>query len=358
MEAMDRRKRSGKGLGAPLLEIQDAVSSERPLLESTNSSSGPGAEEMRALHDERNRIASESSGDRREVLAGVHVETNDNAAVATNPFWSEETKRRVEEHFIGSARATSVAASPIGIPASLGPEPPVASLGAEKGPEGFSEPAGSTMSHGLSERERAVLTEMKNAMVRIASQNEELVTVNVALRQRVEKLEAEKGSVWWTAAGSTPDGAETVGWDDQKGTRGVGNLGDHVGIGGTDSRDVGDSIQYQQGFEKGCIAAKEMLDAQARVASQVYSTHDYPQLSASCSTPQKSSPSVPVGTTFQTTSPPSVRSLLEEHVELRERTPSPNPDRYQVFGCATTPQGNAGSSRSSAWYLSAESNHS
>ena len=99
MEAMDRRRRSGKGLGAQLLEIQDAVSSERPLLESTNSSSGPGAEEMKALNEERNRAASERSGDRTETFAGVPVETSDSAAVATNPFWSEETKRRVEEHF-------------------------------------------------------------------------------------------------------------------------------------------------------------------------------------------------------------------------------------------------------------------
>ena len=161
----------------------------------------------------------------------------------------------------------------------------------------------------------------------------------MALRQRVEKLEEEKGSVWWTAAGSTPDGAETVGWDDQKGTRGVGSLGDHVGIGRSDSRDVGDSIQYQQGFEKGYIAAKEMLDAQNRAVSPLYSTHDNPQFVAPCSTPQNSPPSVPIGRTFHNPSPPSVRSLLEEHVELRERTPSPNPDRYKVFKCATTPQG-------------------
>ena len=266
MDAVDRRRRTGKGLGTPLLEIEDAGDASRALVDSTQSSCGPGHEEMQELREERNRAVSDISG-KREVKteAGAPTSAEGGVAIATSPFWSDEAKRRVQEHFLGTARATSVAAPPEGSPVSLGPDHWAASSGMESSGVQTSQ-AASGVSHGLSERERTILTQMKNAMVRIAAQNEELACVNTQLRQRVEKLEEEKSSAWWTASGSTPEGAEALGLDDQKGTRGISSPGDTAGIGNPELKGAGDTIPYQQGYEKGYLAAKEMFDAQGAAA--------------------------------------------------------------------------------------------
>ena len=169
--------------------------------------------------------------------------------------------------------------------------------------------------HGLSVRERNILTEMKNAMVRISQQNEQLASQNEALWNRVLRLEEDK-STSQTAWQSAEEALESI---------------DHCGFGsvnqGSNPRgDLGvadvhrgerDSLRYEEGYQQGYLAAKELMES---MSSQGVTKGGH----------QHKTVSSPV---------PSFGCVGTDPEDRSPRTPPANPNRTSSIAYNTTPQG-------------------
>ena len=179
--------------------------------------------------------------------------------------------------------------------------------------------------HGLSSRERYILTQMKNAMMQISQQNEELLSQNMVLTERLSKLEDERSTnqTAWQSAEGTQDAVDQAGYvsgEPYKVDRseGVGhNQGDYS------NHELG-SISYEQGFQQGYIAAKEALQPQPM-------DNPGPQGGRSDSWGRMEG-----NLTLRSDPAPSFGRAV---TSLRESTPPPNERRYDRMGCSTTPQG-------------------
>ena len=179
--------------------------------------------------------------------------------------------------------------------------------------------------HSLSSRERHILTQMKNAMLQISQQNEELLSQNLLLKERLSKLEDERSTnqTTWQSAEGTHDIVDQTGCLSGEnyrvdGGQGVGNShGDYT-------TDALGSFRYEQGYQQGYLAAKQVLrdvsegvsrDPEGRVA--VNGSEDC--YSGYSPAPRFGGPSAAAA--------------------VRSETPPPNMRRAWNLGCNTTPQG-------------------
>ena len=278
------RRRSGKGIGTDnasaeeLLQLEDRLSVAGGERDAGELAVEAGQASQRTLETEA------GSGGERAVLAA-------NAA-AISPFWSSRAQdearlRAARPDFLGSAgeevgvaqrsgasssstelrRVDSSVAGmtgPQGEPVSYGPGPRLQTTLDGDQPSRpqttLENTADEAVPPGLSPREREVLFAMKEAMKRIVEQNQELVGTNLALQQRVERLEEERATsqAGWKSAEEAADLPE----QHCPMSRGEGDSRDNREGSRSWGRDVGDdlgSMRYQQGFEQGYQAAKEML---------------------------------------------------------------------------------------------------
>ena len=182
----------------------------------------------------------------------------------------------------------------------------------QPGIEGSEEP------HGLSSRERYILTTMKEAMLRISQQSEQLQSQNDALWSRVLRLEEEKAtSQAWQSAEEALDSAEQPGFGlvdtNVKGYREDSAVRNVAG-------DLG-SIRYEEGYQQGYLAAKEMLEITNNLGNPVE-----PHLIR----PQPVEPR-PVSSPVPSFGPVGYLG--------GESTPPANPLKTVALACSTTPQG-------------------
>ena len=200
--------------------------------------------------------------------------------------------------------------------------------------------AGLVTANGLNDREREVLSAMKDAMMRIADQNEELLGQNQRLRERVERLEEERAtSQGWKSAEETADQAEQPGIWVQGGECNGGQGMAHGGSSGFEenSKEEAGSIRYQLGYEQGYLAAKEMLESMAAPCPCPQQMKDTKGVSNPPLTLVESRAPVPPRDTSQTQGVST--SIGAGTSAYRERTPPPNPFRHIDLHCNTTPQG-------------------
>ena len=353
------RRRIGKGIGAEglqavgNLQLTDQSSEARRHRDGEARGSADevaGADQVRALEDSR-------------VDAGV-VAAVASAEAPVNPFWSTRAQdemrlqaaRPEELDFLGQVGVrpsgssttstelrvaeTSAAGElrgPTGRPVVLGPTTLRTTVGAgleareaEVDRELHSEAAeavradlqpgieSSEESHGLSSRERYILTTMKEAMLRISQQSEQLQSQNDALWSRVLRLEEEKAtSQAWQSAEEGLDSVEQPGF----------GFVDTKVKGGKEDSDVRDvagdlgSIRYEEGYQQGYLAAKEMLE-----------------MTNPLGTPIEPHPIRP-----QPVEPQPVSSPVPSFGPVGYRgggsTPPANPFRAVALACSTTPQG-------------------
>ena len=257
-----------------------------------------------------------------------------------NPFWSERARDELRlaaarPDFLGSAGIQQESASsastelrPVGVA--------VTSLEGPAGPPTVFSPPGMLQTtvgegsaavdsvenraqeaRGLNAREREVLSAMKDAMIRISQQNEQLMSQNEALWQRVLGLEEER-STNHTAYHSAQDPMDGV---DQNGS--VVEVSRSSGIGDRGTQDQGEGdretigvMKYEQGYQQGYLAAKEALEAAQTQEPHCVSTV---------------SPLDPISSPAPSFGPGNSRD--------RERTPPPNPFRTLNLQCNTTPKG-------------------
>ena len=173
---------------------------------------------------------------------------------------------------------------------------------------------GSGEQHGLSIRERNILTQMKNALLQLSQQNEQLMGQNQVLWSRLTRLEEEKSNS--TAAFcSAQDPQELI----EHSGSGVGfsKLG-RMGEGVTHNASEGDRealgvMKYEEGFQQGYLAAKELVETGQGQSCDAAIPDYAPSLS------------------------PNFGYVVGSRD--RERTPPPNPMRAYQLQCQTTPQG-------------------
>ena len=186
---------------------------------------------------------------------------------------------------------------------------------AQMGLEGTS---GSEEQHGLSIRERNILTQMKNALLQLSQQNEQLMGQNQALWSRLTRLEEEK-STSTAAFCSAQDPQELI---DHSGS-GVGlSKLSRTDEGVTHNVSEGDRealgvMKYEEGFQQGYLAAKELVDAGQGQSCAPGVEAAIPNYAPSLS--------------------PNFGCVVGSRD--RERTPPPNPMRAYQLQCQTTPQG-------------------
>ena len=232
MDVLARRRSAGKGAG------EQAEDSSR--IEGTRARNTEAAEEQRVA------TTADVAGATLQGLQGV-VSSGDGDARSSraselgNPFWSDRAREELQlqlarPDFLGSAEAsgsrytssstelrevelgTGHAEGPVGRPVVYGPTPLQTTVGEvrrdqtvegsnheprdTRSLEGQADPTAEQLeqSHGLSSRERYILSQMKDAMVRIAQQNEQLVSQNEALWSRVARLEEEKSTTAFHSA--------------------------------------------------------------------------------------------------------------------------------------------------------------
>ena len=223
MDPMTRR-RNGKGIGETVgsTHVEGSRSQSIEVAGTAESADVAGSELVRLQGVED---------------SGVSETRPSGTELPGNPFWSQRARDELQlqlmrPDFLGNAvetptleasssstelRAAGTASeqfvSPQGLPTTYGPavlqttvgegrirEPLNANMAGERNRASSGEPAvegaeaGPETSHGLSVRERYVLSQMKEAMVQIAQQNEQLVSQNEALWSRVVRLEAERSN--------------------------------------------------------------------------------------------------------------------------------------------------------------------
>ena len=329
------RRRTGKGNGD---SAEETLRVERPPDQSAEAagehqSTVPGDETGTGLQGLQGTVEDGS----RDAQA-----QSSRASEVGHPFWSQRAREELQlqlarPDFLGSAveysgsrvssSSTELRAAdagrdsiqgPHGHPTVFGPAPLSTTVGqgrgvAESFPISSSEnalapptTADHEEQHGLSSRERYVLTQLKDAVVNISQQNSQLLTQNEMLWDRIAKLEEEKSNN--TGFHSAQDPLEVV---EQRvpGCTGVSSNGDGHGVAqgsqGDDRNALG-SIRFEEGFQQGYLAAKDMLAA----------------------TQAPTQPPI---------SPPP--SFEPQGSRDRERTPPPNPLRTLNLQCHTTPQG-------------------
>ena len=110
---------------------------------------------------------------------------------------------------------------------------------------------------GLSVRERNILSEMKEAMIRVSQQTEQLLSQNDVLWTRVLRLEEERStSQAWQSAEEALDSVDQPGFVCVNSSSREGHREPQLG---GDRGDRG-SISYEQGYQQGYLAAKETLE--------------------------------------------------------------------------------------------------
>ena len=226
---MTARRRNGKGIGNRTetgpLEITDGTVSNADVMRGEvpeSSADAAGTEQPLTL--------ALNEG------AGVSASFGTESVMVTNPFWSERAQDEARlaaarPDFLGSAESNQVSASSgstelradetargglsshenLGRPISYGPNVAVRTT-VEQGvrhSEG-ARPATLREQPGLSSREREILTAMKEAMQRLAGQNEGLLEQNSALMERVRKLEEERSTEQTAGWHSTEEPQELV----------------------------------------------------------------------------------------------------------------------------------------------------
>ena len=211
--------------------------------------------------------------------------------VAVNPFWSQKARDEAQlaaarPAFLDTNSGPASSGStemrvvddtplmPVGNPESFGPPATAVmdGLDRDQSEEGAAAP-------GLRPGERMVLTEMKNLMQVLLSQNRTLTSQNSALQSRVDRLEEERSnSQAWRSAESAgvPEVIEVQGVQglasgvgDSEGTSGVCALGRFVegSVKGPEKAEIPSetepldhSIVFQHGYEEGYQAAKQAFD--------------------------------------------------------------------------------------------------
>ena len=202
-----------------------------------------------------------------------------------NPFWSERAQDEMRlaiarPDFLGSAGiqqesassastelrpAAVVAASlegPAGPPTVFSPPGMLQTTVGEGSAAVESVESRAPEARGLNAREREVLSAMRDAMTRISQQNEQLMTQNEALWQRVLGLEEERSTnnTAYHSAQDPLDGVEQhssvmeMSRGDRIGDRGIQEQGDG-------DRDTVGVMRYEQGYQQGYLAAKDALEA-------------------------------------------------------------------------------------------------
>ena len=332
---MTARRRNGKGIGnrteAGPLEIADGTVSNADVMRGEvqeSAADAAGSEQPLAL--------ALNEG------AGVGGSFGTESVMVANPFWSERAQDEARlaaarPDFLGSAESNQVSASSgstelraddtvrgglsshenLGRPVSYGPNVAVRTT-VEQGVRHSEEARTATLREqpGLSSREREILTAMKEAMQRLAGQNEGLLEQNSALMERVRKLEEERSTEQTAGWHSTEEHPELV---EHNGLTSLGR--EDVGVGHTDQGDnqgvdleVLGSLKYEQGYQQGYLAAKQTLrDLSASVEG-----------GAGAGTVGDSTAGL-----FQGSSAPMFGA----------ETPPPNPYRHWNLGCNTTPHG-------------------
>ena len=323
MDLLNRR-RSGKGIGtegAVAVNPSNQGSSEEAV-QSAEAAADAGEVTLRAENQE-------TSVER----AGQY----EAASSAPHPFWSQRAQEEWQaQNFLGTASSSSTELrpaelgmsgmeAPSGPPTVYGPSllqttvregvgsnsDTVRAVTGDTGSGAHSDGeigqlAGEEGSHGLSVRERNILTAMKDAMVQISHRNDVLQGQNDALMRRILRLEEERSTnpTTWHSAEENHDRVEQPGSHRVQGGDGLDLRGD---------RDVLGTMKYEEGYQQGYLAAKEML--QATQGQELVSP------------PKAYSPSFGGSPAVV---PPSA---------VRDTTPPPNDRRIDQLGCNTTPQG-------------------
>ena len=342
--AMDMaRRRTGKGIGATLENTGDLLELEDRSVAGGEGDAGDSARQ--AEQTPQRTLESESGGHGERVVQSTSVAT-------ISPFWSSRAQdearlRAARPDFLGSAeeelgavqrsRASSSSTElrlaenvatgmsrPQGEPISYGPgsrlqttldgDVPTRTRTTPDSPVEAPAPA------GLSAKEREVLSAMRDAMVRLADQNSELLSQNEMLRDRVSRLEDERSTsqAAWQSAESNHDIVEQQAFHtgDPQSYERKGDGFNSEGIVNRDAETLA-SMQYEQGYQQGYLAAKEILHSGV--------TGGYSERVAT-----DSADNIPASTA------PSFGVVGSRD---RERTPPPNPNRAWNLHCNTTPQG-------------------
>ena len=237
MEVLPRR-RLGKGIGANVQGNSLGTDLQTPSVGAANE----GEPVDDAGRDLRELQGTEGIGDADA--------SSSRAVVLGNPFWSQRAQeelqlQRARSDFLGSADDPSASRlsssctelraandnaellrTPQGPPQVFGPAAlrTTVDTGRDGGQaavellrnsnssdqaavSGVNVTASTEERHGLSSRERHILTQMKDAMVRLADQNSELLTQNEVLKDRISRLEDERSTsqAAWHSAESKHD---------------------------------------------------------------------------------------------------------------------------------------------------------
>ena len=353
---MTARRRAGKGIGADNLRTETL-----PLTDFPDSEVRRDREVQRSGHDSDEPVALRESGGNQLDRARGSSSVGEDAPV--NPFWSERQQDEVRlqaarpNHLpnpdflgnVGAQRSGNSSTStelrpaetlgvaeltgPRGYPVAYGPAAlrTTVAEGVHTVRDGVTSPAAPGVTsesdpaeravgnheegHGLSVRERTILLEMKNAMVRISEQNEQLANQNDALWNRVLRLEEERSTnqtAWQSAE-------EAVDAGDQFGSGSLNHGSQVTGEVGAVSacKEEWDSIRYEEGYQQGSLAAKEVMESMG--VREVTQGRRF-----------ENKVSSPV---------PSFGGIGTDRGDRTPRTPPANPNRTFSVACTTTPQG-------------------
>ena len=354
------RRRNGKGIGQTVAEelyTEGAQTRSEGVVTGENPVDGTGREPHELQGLER---------------AGDEVASSSGAMVVGHPFWSQRAHDELQlqlarPDFLGNVIGTTGATpsgmsststelravesgehlrGPNGPPMVFGPAALRTTVGGDREGGLATAPAAADPTvpapitvarespieavdeeHGLSSRERNVLTQLKNALVQIAEQNSELASQNRGLRDRISKLEDERSvsQAAWQSAESNQDNVDQSGLfsGDNPQLEGQDCV---IGREGRPGSQAAMSINYEQGFQQGYLAAKEALEATVNTVTYQPNPGDGGGFGLEGDGSVLRSSFAP---TFGGGSP----------AMNRECTPPPNENRAVSWGCNTTPQG-------------------